>query len=475
MSAEGGEKMTLPFENDTSAVIQKLTGRSLKVNKRRNLFLVIAIMLTTLLIGFVFSVGMSLVESVKLEQIRLAGTMAHAAVGHPTASQIEQLHDLDYVKAVGTGNSVGYVENTAELGNISLTLHYFDETEWEELRAPAYVDVEGSYPEKENEIMVSRAVLERMGIDAPSIGMEIPLAYYTDSDKEGPLMEENFCLSGWFTSYASVQSADTADVIFVSQALSEKYGKTVEKDGSASVKFVDEAHISEYCDALVSDLGLSENQPIATVQLYDTSAGQEIATLLSLCAVAAFLIFTGYLLIYNILYISISRDVRFYGLLKTLGATPRQIKRVVRGQILRLCCVGIPVGIVLSLALSLGMVPSFISTLDAVSADGAVVSFSPLIYVGLLCFLCLQRCWVHRNQPKSSKHFSHRSAEIYGSDWKHKRCPVGCSRKTRSDGLAQYFPGQKACGGRIAQPVFRYNDVFDGHNISFQHRYIEVY
>lgn len=378
--------MTLPFENDTSAVIQKLTRRSLKANKRRNFFLVMAIMLTTLLIGSVFSVGMSLVESVKMEQIHLAGTMAHAAVGHPTASQIEQLYNLDYVKAVGTGNSVGYVENTAEMGNISLTLHYFDETEWEELRAPAYVDVEGNYPEKENEIMVSRAVLERMGIDDPSIGMEIPLAYYTDSDKTGALMEETFCLSGWFTSYAFVQSTDTADVIFVSQELSQKYGKTVEADGSASVRFVDEAHISEYCDALVSDLGLSENQPIATVQLYDTSAGQETATLLSLCAVAVFLIFTGYLLIYNILYISISRDVRFYGLLKTLGATPKQIKRVVRGQILRLCLIGIPIGIVLSLILSLGIVPFFISALDAVSADGAVVSFSPLIYVGAIIF-----------------------------------------------------------------------------------------
>lgn len=378
--------MTLPFENDTSAVIQKLTRKSLKANKRRNFFLVMAIMLTTLLIGSVFSVGMSLVESVKMEQIHLAGTMAHAAVGHPTASQIEQLHNLDYVKTVGTGNSVGYVENTAEMGNISLTLHYFDETEWEELRAPAYVDVEGSYPEKENEIMVSRAVLERMGIDDPSIGMEILLAYYTDSGKKGALMEETFCLSGWFTSYAFVQSTDTADVIFVSQELSQKYGKTVEKDGSASVRFVDEAHISEYCDALVSDLGLSENQPVATVQLYDTSAGQEIATLLSLCAVAVFLILTGYLLIYNILYISISRDVRFYGLLKTLGATPKQIKRVVRGQILRLCLIGIPVGIVLSLILSLGIVPFFISALDAVSADGTVVSFSPLIYVGAIIF-----------------------------------------------------------------------------------------
>ena len=335
-----------------------------------------------MLIGSVFSVGMSLVESVKMEQIHLAGTMAHAAVGHPTASQIEQLHNLDYVKTVGTSNSVGYVENTAEMGNISLTLHYFDETEWEELRAPAYVDVEGSYPEKENEIMVSRAVLERMGINDPSIGMEIPLAYYTDSDKKGALMEETFCLSGWFTSYAFVQSTDTTDVIFVSQELSQKYGKTVERDGSASVKFVDETRISEYCDALAIDLSLSENQPIATVQLYDTSAGQEIAIVLSLGAVAVFLIFTGYLLIYNILYISISRDVRFYGLLKTLGATAKQIKSVVRGQILRLCLIGIPVGIVISLVLSLRMVPFFISALDAVSADGAVVSFSPVIYVG---------------------------------------------------------------------------------------------
>lgn len=378
--------MTLPFENDTSAVIRKLTKRSLTANKKRNFFLVVAIMLTTLLIGSVFSVGISLVESVKIEQTRLAGTMAHVAMGHPTTSQIEKLHTLDYVEVIGTGNNVGYVENTSELENISLTLHYFDKTEWEKLRAPAYVDIEGSYPEKENEIMVSRAVLKQMGIDNPSIGMEIPLAYYTDSETKKPLIQETFCLSGWFTSYAFVQSTNTADVIFVSKELSQKYGKTVEKDGSVSLKFIDEGHISEYCNALVFDLGLSENQPIATVQLYDTNARQEIATLLSLCAVAIFLIFISYLLIYNILYISISRDVQFYGLLKTLGATPKQIRRVVRGQILQLCLIGIPIGILLSLLVSFGIVPSFISALGAVSANGVVVSFSPIIYVGAIIF-----------------------------------------------------------------------------------------
>lgn len=378
--------MTLPFENDTSAIVKKLTKRSLNTNRRRNFFLVMAIMLTTVLIGAVFSVGMSLMASVNMEQIRFAGTTAHAAVGHPTASQMEQLHKLDYVKAVGTGNSVGVVKNTAEMGNTSLTLHYFDKVAWEELYGPAYVDIEGSYPEKENEIMASRAALERMGIDDPTIGMQVPLTYYTDSENKEPLIEETFCLSGWYTSHAFVKSTDAADVIFVSQALSQRYGKTVEKDGSASLLFTDKSRISEYCNALVSDLGLSQDQPVVTAQFYDTDAGQETATLLSLCAVAIFIIFTGYLLIYNILYISISRDVRFYGLLKTLGATPKQIKRVVKGQILRLSLIGIPIGIALSLLLSLGIVPFFISALGAVSTGGAVVSFSPIIYVGAVVF-----------------------------------------------------------------------------------------
>ena len=32
----------------------------------------------------------------------------------------------------------------------------------------------------------------------------------------------------------------------------------------------------------------------------------------------------GYLLIYNVFYISIAQDIRFYGMLKTLGTTARQ-------------------------------------------------------------------------------------------------------------------------------------------------------
>jgi putative ABC transport system permease protein len=373
------------MKNNNGAVIRRLTGRCLKSNKKRNLFIIIAITLTTLLIGFVFSIGMSLMESVKMEQIRFTGTLGQAAVGHPTDSQIEQLKNLDYVRTVGTNNSVGFVKNTPQMGKISLTLHYFDKTEWEKLRSPADVDIEGNYPEKENEIMVSRAVLKRLGIDTPYIGMEIPLTYYTDSENKDTLINENFRLSGWFTSYGFVQSMNTADVVLVSRELSKKCGKTVEKDGSATVTFDNDSRVLEYCEKLRPDLGLSEDQPVVPAQQYDKKEGSTSASLIALSAIIAFLIFTGYLLIYNVLYISVSRDVRFYGLLKTLGTTPKQIKRIVVGQILRLCLIGIPIGIALALLLSIVFVPFCISELGAVSTE-AVVSFSPFIYLGAVVF-----------------------------------------------------------------------------------------
>ncbi len=373
------------MKNNNGAIIRHLTHRSLKANKKRNYFIITAIALTTLLIASVFSIGMSLLESVKMEQIRFAGTVAHAAVGHPTASQIEQLHALDYVKTVGTGNNVGFVKNTPQMGKIALSLHYFDRAEWEELRAPACTDIAGRYPQQENEIMVSRGALSRLGINNPTLGMEIPLNYHIESGNEDTLINGRFRLSGWFSSYALLNSMNSADTILVSEKLSQKYGKTVEKDGSATVMFHNDSKVLEYCEKLKQTLRLSENQPVLPSQPYDLGAASVSSSLLALSAITAFLILTGYLLIYNVLYISVSRDVRFYGLLKTLGTTPRQIRQIVFGQILRLCLLGIPIGIMLALLFSLKFVPFFISELGAVST-AAVVSFSPVIYLGAVVF-----------------------------------------------------------------------------------------
>ncbi len=375
------------MSNGNGAAIRRLTKGSLHSNRKRNLFIVAAIALTTLLLGSVFSIGMSLLESVQREELRYMGTSAHAAVGHPTPEQLEKLRGLDYVRLVGTGNNVGYVKNPPGLENISLTLHYFDKTEWEKLRSPAYFDLVGSYPQKEEEIMISRGMLERMGITDPKIGMEIPLTYSMDGGGN-ELIEESFRLSGWFSNYQLLMSMNRADTLLVSEALSQKLGRTLAEDGSATVLFDDDSRVLEYCESLRTDLGLSDSQPVLPVNRYEREEGAELSGMLALAAVIAFLCFTGYLLIYNVLYISVSRDVRFYGLLKTLGTTPRQIRRIVMGQILRLCAVGIPLGSLLAAGLSLVAVPGLIEKMGATSGS-ATVSFSPVIYLGAAFFALL--------------------------------------------------------------------------------------
>ena len=72
---------------------------------------------------------------------------------------------------------------------------------------------------------------------------------------------------------------------------------------------------------------------------------------------ALFIVLSGYLLISNVMYISVARDIRFYGMLKTIGASSRQIKRLVRLQALRLSLIGVPAGLLLGAAASFGIVP----------------------------------------------------------------------------------------------------------------------
>ena len=93
----------------------------------------------------------------------------------------------------------------------------------------------------------------------------------------------------------------------------------------------------------------------------------------------------GYLIIYNIFQISVTADVQFYGKLKTLGTTTRQIKKLIYGQANRLCLIGIPVGLVLGWVLGLVLVPAF----TGIIKDGGSVSANPLIFVGSAAFAWL--------------------------------------------------------------------------------------
>lgn len=96
------------------------------------------------------------------------------------------------------------------------------------------------------------------------------------------------------------------------------------------------------------------------------------------------IVLTGYLIIYNVFQISVSNDIRFYGLLKTIGTTGRQIRHILRQQALLLSLIGIPLGLLIGYGVGVRLTPVVLSRLEGVVQD--TVSASPLIFLGSALF-----------------------------------------------------------------------------------------
>src|SRR5699024_3164479 len=95
-------------------------------------------------------------------------------------------------------------------------------------------------------------------------------------------------------------------------------------------------------------------------------------------------------------YISVSKDIRFYGLLKTIGATNRQLKKLVRRQALLLGLIGMPIGLVLGYLGSVFVTPVVMSIHSI--ADEQLVSANPLIFIGGGLFT-LVTVWIRCIKP----------------------------------------------------------------------------
>lgn len=379
------------FQNDNGSVVKHLAKKSFKVNKTRNLFVIMAIALTTFLISSVFSIGISYYDTYKLQQTRIMGTTTHAALTNPSDKQINSLKNATLagnIKNVGVSHRIGSVD-TREIKDILVGLSWLDETEWQEHRIPSISGIVGSYPKEKNEIMAPTWVLEKMGITKPKVGMSIKMSYFLETSgnsKSKAYKTGEFILSGYFKDYSNIRTNNRGSIL-VSKTFRDSAGISFENGGAAMLVFDDSENVSGYCEILKDKISLAEGQDFQIVPTYQQKNDSLIITI---AAIVMLIMLSGYLLIYNILYISVSKDIRFYGLLKTIGTKKKQIKRMVRLQVLRLSCIGIPVGLVLAAFLSFLVVPQVLNIMYSDTANaGFKISFSSLIFMGAALFSLL--------------------------------------------------------------------------------------
>ena len=165
--------------NRNKEAIKKVEKGMMRANHIRNTFAILAVVLTTFMITTVFSLGINYMQNMELSSVRMVGSSADVTLGTPTNEQEQQIRSLDYVKTVGVRYMVGSVTNSRAP---SIAIQYYDETEWEQHFKEAISNIHGSYPTKENEIMLSEDALVQLGIADPTLQMKIPLSYF---DKDG--------------------------------------------------------------------------------------------------------------------------------------------------------------------------------------------------------------------------------------------------------------------------------------------------
>lgn len=372
-------------DNRNKEVIKRVEKGMMKANRTRNIFAIVAVALTTFMITTVFSLGINYKENMDLTGIRTSGTNANVTLAMPTNAQEKEIRDLDYVKTVGTQYMIGSVAGKNEADrDLAIAMQYYDNTEWEKHYKEAISNINGSYPKKENEIMLSEDALSQLGIEKPKLDMEIPLSYVSKDGEQ----KDTFTLSGWFRSYTGTGMA------FLSESYCQEHGYTLQNSGVLSIS-LDNPKDNFY--DIQDDITLNENQTFQGSVSMSSSSGSVYAMIILL---VFFIIGSGYLLIYNVLYISISRDTRFYGLIKTLGTTEKQIKTLVKRQAVTFACIGIPIGVILAGALSFGIVPIILENAfdSGKSIIDAEMFFHPSIFILSIIFSALT-VWISCNAP----------------------------------------------------------------------------
>ena len=155
----------------------------------------------------------------------------------------------------------------------------------------------------------------------------------------------------------------------------------------------------------VTTLCVGAIQSIQTTILQIRGTSPSTGTSVNWIAIIAALFFimifviTGYLLIRNIFEISVVQEIKKYGLLRTIGTTEKQIKRIVYKQAFWLSIIGISIGLILGYIVGILMLPWILNFMKGEYHNLSVnLSFNPIIFVVAGIFSAIT-VWVSIKKP----------------------------------------------------------------------------
>ncbi|MDE6518085.1 MAG: ABC transporter permease, partial [Acetatifactor sp.] len=325
--------MTWPFENDTGSAIRKLATKNLKTDKTRNTLLVITIALATcLILSAILYFGGS-----KRASLRDAAGRYQASIPLPDAEAARTLENDSRITA-----GFSYLPGMLDYGDYKVTLRSIDENLMMLAKYPA---MEGKLPETVNEVAVTQAFLTRENLQS-RLGDTLLLDL---GDGEQP-----YRICGILPDSGSNYSIYISAAYAQGRSATPLYIAYIHVPGTDG--WPEDAIKAQILD-LSEEWGIdSRNVDFSTYYL--SLIRQRSAEYMSVIALIVLTVTLACaLVIYSLFFISVTQKTKEYGRLRAIGATGRQVRKMVFQEGRRLSARAIPIGLVTGTAAGYALVP----------------------------------------------------------------------------------------------------------------------
>lgn len=377
---------------NSKSAIRRLSNRSFKASASRNMIAVIAIALTAILFTALFTIGSGIVENIQRQTMRQAGGDGMAYLKYITDEQYNDIKDHKLIDRISYNRMICDEVINDKLLKRHAEIYYMNDVGME---LGFCVPTHGHKPEQENEITMDTKAMKMLGLPE-EVGTPVTFQMRIHN---GEIVTRDFVLSGWWEAdpifeMASIMVVSKTYMDAHADELYNNYRETFEMTGviNSYVMFKNSFGLEDKLERIITESGYSMDEKAPNFiasnvnwSYLSSNFSFDLSTVAGALAAIALIIFTGYLIIYNVFQISIIKDIRFYGLLKTIGTTGKQIKKIIRRQALVLSCIGIPIGLIAGYFIGTAVVPLIMS--NSVYAGAAFeTSANPVIFIGSILF-----------------------------------------------------------------------------------------
>lgn len=314
---------------------------SAKVRKKQNRLTLICIVLAVFLVTVIFSITDVWMSSEQTVMIKKHGNY-HIALKDVSPLTAEKIRSREDVAASSRyGNINDNVKNNYSINGSPTVINGVEESY---LSAIRNFDLEGRCPQNHREVMVSSALNDGSLTIGESIVIHTPAGDFT------------YTLSGFCDDSAELQDRNGTVYAYLNQTAFNGLcaANHIKSPAKYLIQFNEKTKIKQTVAEIKEQYGLSEEnmeENTAVLGLRGESTKQQLTGLYPLAAALfIFILIAGVLMISSCMNSNVAQRTKFFGMMRCVGASKKQIMRFVRLEALNWCKTAVPLGCGLGIA-----------------------------------------------------------------------------------------------------------------------------